>query len=109
MNWLPEALHLVADRVKRLTSGKNALPVPGPDHTLGKRITLLQPFNDHAEVSAIPPALALPMGGSGAATAHPLSLLRDYSNKDKHRTIRLAAGRSLVQRPDDWSEASAST
>ncbi len=90
------------ERVNRLTSGKNALPILGPDHTLGKRIASLQPFKDHAEVPAIPPSLNLLMGGSKAATAHPLSLLRDYSNEDKHRSTRLAAGRSLVQRPDDW-------
>jgi hypothetical protein len=32
-------------------------------------------------------------------------LLRDYSNEDKHRTIRLAAGRTLVQRHDDWQRS----
>lgn len=93
---------LYRERVKRLTSGKNALRVLGHDHVLGKRIASLQPFNHDTEISAIPPALALLMGVTNAATAHPLSLLRDYSNEDKHRTIRLAVGRSLVQRPDDW-------
>jgi hypothetical protein len=93
------------DRVKRLTSGKNALPVLGPDHSLGKRIASLQPFNDDVDVPAIPPSLTVLSGGSETATTHPLSLLRDYSNEDKHRTIRLAAGRSLVQRPDDWERS----
>lgn len=69
--------------------------------TLGKRIASLQPFADEASVSAIPPALSMLMGGPGPASEHPLVLLRDYSNEDKHHTIRLAAGRSLVQRLDD--------
>lgn len=96
---------LYRDRVKRLTSGRIALLALGPDQTLGMRIASLQPFNDDAQVSAIPPSLALLMGGSEAATSHPLSLLRDYSNEDKHRSIRLAAGRSLVQLPDDWERS----
>jgi hypothetical protein len=71
--------------------------------TLGSRIVSLQPFNDDASIPAIPPALALMMGNPEPARGHPLALLRDYSNEDKHRTIRLAAGRLLVQRPDDWA------
>jgi hypothetical protein len=63
------------DRVKRLTSGKYALPVLGPGHALGMRIASLQPFNGDAEVSAIPPFLTLLLSGAEAATAHPLSLL----------------------------------
>lgn len=69
--------------------------------TLGRRIASLQPFADGASVPAISPPLARMMGAT-PARAHPLALLRDYSNEDKHRTIRLAAGRSLVQRPDEW-------
>lgn len=92
-------------RVKRLTSGKNAIPVLARDHILGGRIASLQPFADSAEVSALPPSLTLTRSGADAAKAHPLSLLRDYSNEDKHRTIRLAAGRSLVQRLDDWERS----
>lgn len=69
--------------------------------TLGQRIASLQPFADEASVPAIPPALSMLMNGPDSANEHPLVLLRDYSNEDKHRTIRLAAGRSLVQRLDD--------
>jgi hypothetical protein len=60
--------------------------------TLGKRIASLQPFADKASVPAIPPALSMLMGGPDPASELPLVLLRDYSNEDKHRTIRLAAG-----------------
>lgn len=83
--------------VKRGLTGFNT------NSTLGKRIASLQPFNDNASVPAIPPSLARMIGGMNSASEHPLILLRDYSNEDKHRTIRLAAGRSLVQRPDDLS------
>ncbi len=85
------------DRVAQLV--KKGLT--GFGSTLGERIAWLQPFADAASVPAIEPGLARMMG-TEPARAHPLSLLRDYSNEDKHRTIRLAAGRSLVQRPDDW-------
>ena len=84
---------------------RQGLPEFDPAATLGKRIASLQPFNDEAMVPAIPPALAFMMGSPEPAVAHPLVLLRDYSNEDKHRTIRLAAGRSLVQRPDDWERS----
>jgi hypothetical protein len=94
-----------ADRMRRLTSGENALPVLGPGYLVGSRIATLQPFSGHAQVSAFPSSLTLLLGGSEAASAHPPSLLRDYSNEDKHRTIRLAAWRSLVQRSDDWGRS----
>ncbi|MEU8264120.1 hypothetical protein AB0C02_26285 [Micromonospora sp. NPDC048999] len=74
--------------------------------TLGKRIAALQPFVDKVSVPAIPPAMSMLMGGGpDLGSEHPLVLLRDYSNEDKHRTIRLAAGRSLVQRLDDVPRA----
>jgi hypothetical protein len=34
-----------ADRMRRLASGKNALPVLGPGYSVGSRIASLQPFN----------------------------------------------------------------
>jgi hypothetical protein len=87
------------DKVKGLV--KQGLTEFATTATLGKRIAALQPFADKASVPAIPPALSRLMGGPDPASEHPLVLLRDYSNEDKHRTIRLAAGRSLVERQDD--------
>ncbi|MBQ1076658.1 hypothetical protein KBX06_26405 [Micromonospora sp. C31] len=92
----PEAFE---GKVKRLV--RQGLTEFAPDATLGGRISALQPFADEAFVPAIPLALFMLMGGTDPAIEHPLVLLRDYSNEDKHRTIRLAAGRTLVQRPDD--------
>jgi hypothetical protein len=89
------------DKVKALA--KKGLVEFAPTATLGKRIAALQPFADKAAVPAVPPALSMLMGVPAPASEHPLVLLRDYSNEDKHRTIRLAAGRSLVQRLDSRS------
>ncbi|MBX7268843.1 hypothetical protein KIF24_24340 [Micromonospora sp. Llam7] len=88
------------DKVKGLV--KQGLTEFATTATLGKRTAALQPFADKTSVPAISPALSMLMGaGPDVANEHPLVLLRDYSNDDKHRTIRLAAGRSLVQRLDD--------
>ncbi|WP_156313127.1 hypothetical protein [Micromonospora sp. HK10] len=87
------------DKVKGLV--KQGLTEFATTATLGQRIAALQPFADKASVPAIPSALSMLMGGPDPASEHPLVLLRDYSNEDKHRTIRLAAGRSLVERLDD--------
>lgn len=87
------------EKVRRLE--RQGLTEFGSDAELGQRIASLQPFADEASVPAIAPNLARLLGIE-PARAHPMALLRDYSNEDKHRTIRLAAGRSLVQRSDDW-------
>ncbi|MEV5819335.1 hypothetical protein AB0L22_09180 [Micromonospora haikouensis] len=71
--------------------------------TLGRRIAALQPFADGSSVPSVPWPLSAVMGDAKPVEAHPLALLRDYSNEDKHRMIRLAAGRTLVQRLDDWA------
>lgn len=86
-------------KVKQLA--RQGLPLFGSGGTVGQRIAGLQPFNDGASVPSLSPRLAMAMGVE-ASNAHPLALLRDYSNEDKHRAIRLAAGRLLVQRHDDW-------
>lgn len=82
--------------VKRMTTGKNALPMFAPKATLGGRIVSLQPFNDSARVPSMNPRLAAMMGVE-VVDAHPLSLLRDYSNEDKHRAIQLGAAGLLTQ------------
>lgn len=80
---------------------RQGLAMFDPSTTLGQRIESLQPFNDATSLGSLSPILSNVMGVE-AAQAQPLALLRDYSNEDKHRTIRLAAGRTLVQRHDDW-------
>ncbi len=69
--------------------------------TLGTRMAGLQPFQDASTVPSLSPLLAATMGIE-AVNENPLVLLREYSNFDKHRAIRVGAARTLVQRPDDW-------
>lgn len=82
--------------VKRITAGKASIPAFGPDRTLGKRIASLQPFNDKAVLSSLSPLLAHMMDVA-VDDVHPLALLRDYSNEDKHRAIRVGAATAMVQ------------
>jgi hypothetical protein len=82
--------------VKRLTAGRNAVPAFDPGATLGKRIASLQPFNDGATLPSMNPRLAMLMGME-VVKAHPLAVLRDYSNEDKHRAIRIGAAGAVVQ------------
>lgn len=69
--------------------------------TLGGRLQALQPFADPTTVTSMRPVLARIMDVTVVET-NPLVLLREYSNHDKHRAIRVAVGRTLVQRDDDW-------
>lgn len=68
---------------------------------LGSRIQSLQPFADQTTVPSMSPMLARIMDVT-VTEANPLVLLREYSNHDKHRAIRVAVGQTLVQRDDDW-------
>ncbi|MBO1756451.1 hypothetical protein [Allobranchiibius sp. CTAmp26] len=86
-------------KIRRLSTGKHAIPAFGASGALGQRLAALQPFNDRTTIGSLSKFLALMMGVS-AAQAQPLKLLRDYSNEDKHRTMRAAAGHTLVQRLD---------
>lgn len=91
--------------VKRVITGKNAIPAFGPDTTLGKRMASLQPFNDNAVLPSMNPLLARMMGVE-VVSAHPLALLRDYSNQDKHRAICVGAAGAMVQVLNDgWRES----
>ena len=83
---------------------RQGLAMFDPSATLGGRIEGLQPFNDSTSLGSLSPILAAVMGVE-AAQAQPLALLRDYSNEDKHRTLRAAAGHTLVQRYDDWQRS----
>lgn len=71
------------------------------DTTLGQRVASLQPFADPVAVPAISPLLAAEMGDPNPDQQHPLVLLRDYSNEDKHRAFRIAACRALIQSSRD--------
>jgi hypothetical protein len=91
--------------IQRLITGKNAIPAFGPDATLGKRMASLQPFNDDAVLPSISPLIASMMGVE-VVNVHPLALLRDYSNEDKHRAIRVGAASAMVQTLNDgWRES----
>ena len=67
----------------------------------GGRLQTLQPFADPTTVPSMNPVIARIMGVTVVET-NPLVLLREYSNHDKHRAIRVAVGQTLVQRDDDW-------
>jgi hypothetical protein len=46
------------------------------------------------------------MMGVEVVNVHPLALLRDYSNEDKHRAIRVGAASAMVQTLNDgWRES----
>lgn len=84
------------DALKKWTASRSKIVPLASDTSLGRRIRALQPFVD--EKSAVPS-----MSEGLAAIirvdvefAHPLRLLQAYSNADKHRSIRLAAGRTFT-------------
>lgn len=79
----------------------NGLACFEPTARLGGRLQAIQPFTDPATVPSQSPALATILNVD-VVDANPLVLLREYSNHDKHRSIRVAVGRALVQRDDDW-------
>ncbi|MFJ2755579.1 hypothetical protein ACIO3S_08280 [Nocardioides sp. NPDC087217] len=90
---------------KKLKSLRSqGLNVFEPTATLGKRIAAVQPFNESAAVPSLSPTLAALMRVP-VVNANPLSLLREYSNHDKHRSMRLAAGQALVQNHRDWDRS----
>lgn len=72
-----------------------------PTATFGGRLQSIQPFTDGAIVPSMNPVLAKIMDVP-VIEENPLTLLRDYSNHDKHRAMRVTVGQALVQRDDDW-------
>lgn len=92
--------------MQRMASGKNAIPAFGAETTLCKRMTSLQPFNDVSVLPSTSPLLGSMMGAE-VVNANPLSLLRDYSNEDKHRSIRIGVATALIQTLNHgWRESS---
>lgn len=79
---------------------KAGLTVLGAASSLAPRIRALQPFASDDAVPSISKSLASLMGVD-VVREHPLFLLQGYSNEDKHRAIRTAAARTLIQRDDE--------
>ncbi|WP_405132952.1 hypothetical protein [Nocardia sp. NBC_01388] len=68
---------------------------------LGDRVACLQPYIDTmSQVPSISALLSI-MTGMPVVNEHPLLLLQEYSNVDKHRMIRLALPRSAFQDEDE--------
>lgn len=83
------------DALTRWDARVRKIPALGVDTKLGRRIRALQPFVD---VERGVPSLGSVLAGLirvDVESAHPLRLLQAYSNADKHRSIRLAAGRTF--------------
>lgn len=76
------------------------VPELGPGTPLHTRIESMQPYRSLAVVTALPIELATVMGVTDLNGVHPLLLLQNYSNEDKHRIIRPALWRSVVTRGD---------
>ncbi|MBN7534694.1 hypothetical protein I3U85_10875 [Mycobacteroides abscessus subsp. abscessus] len=76
-----------------------SVPELGPLTDLHQRIESLQPFASSAGVPSISPKLAA-FTATPVENIHALVLLQGYSNEDKHREIRLALGRTVLQRSD---------
>lgn len=70
-----------------------------PTSTLYQRIESLQPYVSAADIPSISATLAVLMDIK-PQNVHALLLLQGYSNEDKHRSVRLAFTRSVIQRSD---------
>lgn len=83
---------------RRLRDGLRAF---SSESSLGRRLVAIQPFIDvDSSVPSMGKSLAT-LTGQEVEMAHPLHLLQQYSNADKHRSIRLAASRTFMS--DDAS------
>lgn len=80
---------------------KGGLDAFSSESSLGQRLNTVQQFVDvNSSVPSLGRRLAA-LIGQEVELAHPLHLLQQYSNADKHRSIRLAASRTFVS--DDAS------
>jgi hypothetical protein len=81
-------------------SNRNKGKVPEFDTStdLFARIEALQPYNSPAVATAIAAGFEYFAGTLDRKGVHPLLLLQSYSNGDKHRAIRVAAGRTMPHR-----------
>ena len=79
---------------------QRGLKFADPLNPVGQRIVSLQPYSDADAV--IPSRLpALAFCGVESEMAHALTLLKDYSNADKHRRILVAEGGSVITSADE--------
>ena len=94
-------IHQKPDQYHRWAEKKRKEKVPElADGTLAGRILALQPFRDPTTtVSSISDELAGYMGVV-PGRVHPLTLLQDYPNHDKHRQIRLSVTSGTYRRDD---------
>ena len=100
----------IFDDGKKLTdwlaeNDRRGLSALGASSALARRIRSLQPFASDDVVPSTSERLAALMEIE-VVNEHPLLLLQAYSNADKHRAIRAAAARVLVQRDDQPFSAS---
>lgn len=87
-----------------LTPIKRGLTCCDPAATLGGRLRALQPFVETETVPSTSRILAHTMDVT-VDEQNPLALLRDYSNHDKHRSLRIMVGKTLVQTDIDWRDS----
>ena len=83
-----------ADRLRKV------VPCLGdPASELHERVSSLQPFRDGSEIPSISIRLA-DVIGRVPDFVHPLVLIQEYSNADKHRSIRAAVALQLTHHAD---------
>ncbi|GAA2543010.1 hypothetical protein GCM10009860_24800 [Microbacterium mitrae] len=70
-----------------------------PTTELHERVSSLQPFRDDSGIPSIPHRLVA-AAGRNPEVVHPLILLQEYSNTDKHRSIRASVARQLIHGED---------
>ncbi|WP_344119116.1 hypothetical protein [Kocuria aegyptia] len=74
---------------------RRRVPQLTPGAQLGDRIRSLQPFASAGRaIASVEPRVAY-LNGMEVHREHPLLLLQEYSNTDKHRALRVAVHRSL--------------
>jgi hypothetical protein len=85
-----------ADKLLNWSSrNKNKVPEFDSGTELFRRVESLQPYKSLAVATAISSDFEPFVGKRELHGVHPLTLLQGYSNGDKHRAIRLAAGRMI--------------
>jgi len=84
---------------------KRKVPELGAGTDLYDRIEKLQPYKSLAVATAISADFEPFVGKMNLHGVHPLTLLQGYSNGDKHRAIRLAAARTIIngRRPGQYN------
>jgi hypothetical protein len=98
-----DAAHLVAmpivptaEKLKSWSDRRSAkVPELGSDTELYRRIESQQSYRSLAVMTAISSDFERFVGPLEPHGVHPLVLLQGYSNTDKHRAVRVAAGRTL--------------